>query len=328
MILPAFFAGLEINPRGEISPRVGDRRAQMEFPMPEDGSRAERGRPLPAASLTGAAGKRVLLSTTTSRGCPKACSFCSVRLSHPGGLRRLPKHDVIENLKSAAPSMAGKNLSINFEDDNLLADWDHAVDVLAAIKKVWPTAAFTAENGLDYTYLDRKKTKVLIDLGFFRFNFSLGVSGAANVEDRNRYRDPALREELVRFIANKKKQCTVFFICGFPGDTPESSVKTLIYLYTLPCRTGISLYYPVPGVMDKTVPKDAPPALYAGSSAYPWTGTLTTAQMITAFRLSRLSNFLKSSDSDSSGTPREEMHKLRSIPFLDSGMIEGFIEGV
>lgn len=224
--------------------------------------------------------------------------------------------------------MAVKNLSINFEDDNLLADWDHAVDVLAAIKKVWPTAAFTAENGLDYTYLDRKKTKVLIDLGFFRFNFSLGVSGAANAEDRNRYRDPALLEELVRFIANKKKQCTVFFICGFPGDTPESSVKTLIYLYTLPCRTGISLYYPVPGVMDKTVPKDAPPALYAGSSAYPWTGTLTTAQMITAFRLSRLSNFLKSSDSVSSGTPREEMHKLRSIPFLDSGMIEGFIEGV
>ncbi len=224
--------------------------------------------------------------------------------------------------------MAVKNLSINFEDDNLLADWDHAVDVLAAIKKVWPTAAFTAENGLDYIYLDRKKTKVLIDLGFFRFNFSLGVSGAANVEDRNRYRDPTLLEELVRFIANKKKQCTVFFICGFPGDTPENSVKTLTFLHTLPCRTGISLYYPVPGIKEISIPEDTPPVLCAGSSAYPWTGALTTAQMVTAFRLSRLSNFLKTSRSDSPVTARTEVARLRSISFLDSGMIERFIEGV
>jgi hypothetical protein len=300
----------------------------MESPLPENGYRAEKGMPLPAASLTGAAGKRVLLSTTATRGCPKACSFCSVRLSHPGDPRRLPKHGIIENLETAAPSMAGKNLSINFEDDNLLADWDHAVDVLAAIKQIWPAAAFTAENGLDYTYLDRKRTKKLIDLGFFRFNFSLGVSGKVDHEEQNRFRGPALLEDLVGLITGRKRQCTVFFICGFPGDTPENSVKTLTFLHTLPCRTGISLYYPVPGIKEISIPKDAPPALYAGSSAYPWTGTLTTAQMITAFRLSRLSNFLKSSDSVSSGTPREEMHKLRSIPFLDSGMIERFIEGV
>lgn len=311
MILPAFFADLETNP-----PSV-----ELLFSAKGNGSRAESGMPLPAATLTGAAGKRVFLSTTATRGCPKACSFCSVKLSHPGGLRRLPKRGIIENLEAAASSMPGKNLSVNFEDDNLLADWDHAVDVIAAIKQIWPNAAFTAENGLDYIYLDRKKTKKLIDLGFFRFNFSLGVSGTANLEKQNRYGDPALLEELVSFIAGKKRQCTVFFICGFPGDTPENSVKTLNYLHTLPCRTGISLYYPVPGVMDITIPKDAPPTLCAGSSAYPWTGALTTAQMVTAFRLARLSNFLKTDRSASS-------QKLRSIPFLDSGMIEGFIEGV
>jgi hypothetical protein len=36
-----------------------------------------------------------------------------------------------------------------------------------------------------------------------------------------------------------------------------------------------------------------PPRLTAGSSAYPWTGALSTAQIVTAFRFSRLINLAK-----------------------------------
>ena len=277
-------------------------------------------RPLSIWSKTGDTKKRAFFSTAITRGCPKTCRFCSVRLSHPGGLRRMAKQNILTGFKDSAASASGKNMSINFEDDNLLADWDHTIDIITAIKAQRPDAAFTAENGMDYTFLDSEKIKALIDLGFYRFNFSLGVYGAENLERQRRHGDLQLLKELVRLAAEKGKQCTVFFICGFPGDSPENSVHTLLFLHALPVKTGISLYYPVPGLKEISIPDDTPPALCAGSSAYPWSGALSTAQLITAFRLARLSNFLKTAEKAAAG--------IRDIPFLDSGMIETFSKGV
>ena len=87
-----------------------------------------------------------------------------------------------------------------------------------------------------------------------------------------------------------------YFICGLSEDNPKTVSDTIIYLSGLPTRIGISLFYAVPGLpdfSDKSRFDTLSPKLCAGSSAYPWNGSLPTQTMITAFRLSRLCNHLK-----------------------------------
>ena len=71
----------------------------------------------------------------------------------------------------------------------------------------------------------------------------------------------------------------------------------IAYLAKQPTRIGISLFYPVPGIYDftdKTIFDAEPVVLCAGSSAFAWNQSLTTAELVTAFRLSRFVNLLKS----------------------------------
>jgi hypothetical protein len=74
---------------------------------------------------------------------------------------------------------------------------------------------------------------------------------------------------------------------------------------------GISLFYPVPGLpgfRDTQPFFDSDSHLCTGSAAFPWTGSLTTTQMITAFRITRFINFTKKK-----GCPPQERDLLACI---------------
>ena len=56
------------------------------------------------------------------------------------------------------------------------------------------------------------------------------------------------------------------------------------------------MFYPVPGLpgfTDMRLFERGCSALCAGSAAWPWTGSLTSAQLVTAFRLARYVNLCK-----------------------------------
>jgi len=72
-------------------------------------------------------------------------------------------------------------------------------------------------------------------------------------------------------------------------------VETLHYLARLRVASGISPFYPVPGLPGFTDRKRFPAGtavLTKGSSIVPWTGSLSTREMVTAFRLSRFLSLL------------------------------------
>ncbi|MDO9263780.1 MAG: hypothetical protein Q7U02_07430, partial [Desulfosalsimonadaceae bacterium] len=110
---------------------------------------------------------------------------------------------------------------------------------------------------------------------------------------------------------------------------------------------GISLFYPVPGIPDYTDTRifdRGPPSLCAGSSAFPWNGSLTTGQMVTAFRLARLVNLLKSdyqTDMDKALIDHVKRHhqlytlektgkykKIIPVPNMDAEMVRLFFDGL
>jgi radical SAM superfamily enzyme YgiQ (UPF0313 family) len=247
-----------------------------------------------------------MINTALSRGCPHYCRFCSNYVSHGRLFRKVSKKSLSEALGELPKN---KKLIINIEDDNLLFNTDYLFESLTLIKQRYTDVEFIAENGLDVSRLDPQLIKTLLSFGFRQFNLSL-VSAAEQVLAKQLR--PFRREKFeacLDFINASGIPSITYFICGLPEDNADQTIRTLRYLDRIKTRIGISLFYPVPGLPGAPNRKkknaengeSASPAvfrsrgestkLWAGSSAYPWSGSLSSRQMITAFRLARYLNF-------------------------------------
>ncbi len=230
-------------------------------------------------------GRRI--TAVFSRGCPKRCRFCSQFLTQ-GRVLRTASMDTVDEMITRWPEGIEE---VNIEDDNLLLVPDFFFAVLDRIRSRFPNVGVFAENGIDYTLIDPENLERLFASGFRVFNLSVGSIHAAVLRAEERPADLRRWEEVTHEIDRRGGTSTTYFICGLEDDSPERTATTLVYLSRFPTRPGISLFYPVPGLpgfTDRSLFSDGPSSRTAGSSAWPWTGSLTTAQMVTAFRLSRL----------------------------------------
>jgi hypothetical protein len=223
--------------------------------------------------------------------------------------------------------------------------------MLSLIKTRFPGTEFSAENGLDYTALDETTADTLIDYGFTAFNLSMASADRVILKKENRQSDSAKLAALLEHLKTRGKKAVTYFICGLGGDSTESVLENLLFLHRLPTLTGISLFYPVPGLpgFEPGMMSEFHPRLCAGSTARPWNNSLTTEQMITAFRLARLSNMIKtekgtiSPDTNFNSAAASELyrqikktgrlHTLRKksiveVPRQDRGMVSGFISAL
>ncbi len=289
----------------------------------------------------------IFFSTTLSRGCPKACRFCSNFISHGRNFRTIPPERIRDALAGFDHSQveSKKQVYINFEDDNFLCDPSYFFSVLDVFKSVFPKAGFLAENGIDYTLITPELLQKLIQYGMKQFNLSMVSADEQLLNHEKRKSSLRLYETITSILKAHDIPCITYFICGLKNDNREKVVATLAYLAGRSTRVGISLFYPVPGIpdfQDQAFFDGIHPCLCAGSSAYPWNQSLSTREMVTAFRLSRFVNLLKSdqrTDSDDilietsirEQTLYTEVKKGRGkeilpVPDLDDKMVGLFFE--
>ncbi len=236
------------------------------------------------------------LTTTLSRGCPRKCSFCANHLVHGRTFRTVPVDAFLSAIKTFPKDIP---LHINFEDDNLLLDKDYFFAILKAIRKQFARVDFSAENGMDYLLLDTGTVDRLITLGFRQFNLSMASFSPSILKDSHRQGDTEHLQDVLRHLSRKNIPSITYFICGLKQDTPDSVIENIRFLSRQPTLLGISLFYPVPGLpgfKDARLFFESDSHLCTGSAAFPWSGSLTTAQMITAFRMARYVNFTKKTE--------------------------------
>ncbi len=233
-------------------------------------------------------------SASLSRGCPLHCLFCSAEFSHGRAFRIPPLGKAVEKIVHTIEQTPGSlPPSLSIEDDNLAADPDYLIELLSVLKQRFPNMSFTAENGIDYRFLSVPLAESLISLGFRQFNLSAGIVSAESSKTMRRPIHLEHLQELCRYLTQSAVPAVVYAIIAHPGDTRDHALETMRFLASLGVTAGISPFYAVPGLKGFT---DAALFLYkdtclcAGSSLYPWANTLTTKEMVSLFRLSRLLN--------------------------------------
>ena len=279
--------------------------------------------------------KRTWISTSLSRGCAKECLYCTSYLCHGRGFRAVPPERIEDKLKHL-PQV--QFLHINLEDDNILVDKHYCFAVLKILSHAGGQVTFSMENGLDVDFLDLSTVGNLINAGLRRFNISIGSMDA--LEDMRHV------ESIVKYFHLRKMPVITYFICGLENDSVDRVVRNLRFLYRIPTQIGISLFYPVPGMpaFERNRLIYSSPRLCLGSSAYPWTNTLTTGQMVTAFRLARLLNFLKKNRYADvelkllksiqrekclmTIVQRENSEYIEEVPEMDPDMVRRTLEGL
>ena len=287
---------------------------------------------------------RPQFTTMLTRGCPCRCSFCANYLTLGREFRKSKPETILDLLKQTGLT----DFHLNMEDDNLLADREYFLKFLHSFHKMFPRATLSAENGLDYQMLPLPLAEELIRCGFSRFNLSMASADSTILADQKRSSRLDHLQELLALLEKRNIPAVCYFICGLKGDSLESVIGNILFLAEQPAEIGISPFYAVPGLpgFERPGERGLPeyPALYCGSSVYPWNGNLTTAQLITAFRLCRLINLIKSPGAEEwkelidktfeTGRLQTIVRKknkktIREVPLMDDQVLAGAVlEGI
>jgi radical SAM superfamily enzyme YgiQ (UPF0313 family) len=171
--------------------------------------------------------RRVVQAT---RGCPFACSFCSVPSINPG-YRMRPIADVIRDIQYDTFAWWWQRKVVWFWDDNLTARRTYIKELLRAmipLNKWWLTQA-SMDIAQDEELLD-----LMHESGCIGVFFGIESFGAESLKEANKRQN---RVEYYKTCIEKTHQHGIAvmagFIAGFDGDTPASIVAMAERLYEI-----------------------------------------------------------------------------------------------
>jgi len=168
--------------------------------------------------------KRVVQAT---RGCPFACSFCSVPELNPG-FRTRPVEDVIRDVTYNAFDYGWQRKIVWFWDDNLTANRAYAMDLFRAmvpLKRWWLTQA-----SIDIAR-DPKLLDLMVESGCIGIFFGIETFGEESLKAANKPQNNIARYREAIAALHRHGICVMAgFVAGFDGDTPESIVAMADHL--------------------------------------------------------------------------------------------------
>ena len=234
---------------------------------------------------------------TAGRGCPFACSYCSVGRKSWMPYRLRPVADVIAEMDAAVNGQGA--VFIDFEDENLSLNRAWFLELLGRVCARFGGKGLElrAMNGMFPPTLDAEIVEAMHRAGFRTLNLALA---ATHPEQLRRFKRPDVRRDFDRALALAESHgmsAVGYIIVGAPHQDPEASVDDLLFLAARRVLAGVSVYYPAPGSADYTLCRDL--GLLPGhfgamrASALPIAHTTRRVDSATLLRLGRVVNFMK-----------------------------------
>ena len=134
--------------------------------------------------------------------------------------------------------------AVDFEDDMLNLDVPFFNSILEGFKDTG--IVLSAMNGLYAGNLNKETLDNMYDAGFRRLNFSL-VDTSEDIHHIQKRAFPAHLAGLLTDLEPTPFLVEAHFIIGLPGQKPDDSIDTLIYLMGKRLLPGPSVYYLAPG---------------------------------------------------------------------------------
>ncbi len=242
--------------------------------------------------------KKASSVVVTSRGCPMACTYCSLGKNSQAPYRRRCIDAVIKEMDRA---VSGDNAGfIDFEDENLSSERTWFMALLSEIKTRFKGAMpeLRAMNGMFPASLDKEMIYSMKESGFKTINLSLGTISEKQLKRFNRKDMKAAFEKALGYAEEFDMNVVSYIIVGAPFQDPIDSVEDLLYMARLRTLVGVSVFYPSPGSYDFNLSGKLgllPDNLsLMRSSAVPISHTTSRLETVTLMRLGRLLNFMKS----------------------------------
>jgi radical SAM superfamily enzyme YgiQ (UPF0313 family) len=179
---------------------------------------------LPAPRWNLLPAKRYFIPRTVqmSRGCPMACSFCSVSSFFGRSHRVRPVSQILEEIRSL------KRRLFVFVDDNIAGSPNSAKELFAAmipLKKKWVSqASLTVADDPELLDLAARSGCIGLLIGFESISPEVLRSIGKQLNLRREY------ETAIRRIHRRGIHIQASFIFGFDGDTPEGIEATVQFV--------------------------------------------------------------------------------------------------
>ena len=233
-------------------------------------------------------GKRPYTFFLTSRGCPFQCAFCG---KPPVPYRKRSQTSIEKEILQCVE--LGME-AVDFEDDMLNLDIPFFNSILEGFKGTG--IALSAMNGLYAGNLNKETLDNMYNAGFRRLNFSL-VDTSEDIHHAQKRAFPAHLAGLLTDLESTPFLVEAHFIIGLPGQKPDDSIDTLIYLMGKRLLSGPSVYYLAPGspLFNTTIGSDWQKYIKVmrSSALYPSNPLFPRETIFTFMKLTRFINNVK-----------------------------------
>lgn len=154
----------------------------------------------------------------TSRGCPAACSFCTIQQVTGRRFRARSPDSVLAEIGQLVGQYGAEHLQ--FEDDNLTFDIPRAKAIFRGMIQRGLDLPWNTPNGIALWRMDRECLALMRDAGCYYVSFAL-ESGSQRVLDELMHKPLQLEAALplVPYARSLGMKVAAFFVVGNPGET-------------------------------------------------------------------------------------------------------------